>query len=568
MRPTMNPRLIKLVVDSRMDESARIRSLRNRIVYAFSQSVSQPRKYRQTILSNDILNQVRVGCVESAAAAEESAADTVFNCIPGIQDSFFICLDAILNFAAVTNLGPTKSSRFYYLFMASAAQAYNWVQASHRITSTIDNWNWNVQHLLIDHRYIYVWMNRTLIAITTVMVPTFDSSIILTTERSTIGVSVEEQTALEATVKSDGAYDAWLAAWTTWWSTRSADGSVAASTLQPTTAQVPNMATSLDVAGTVDPATFPAPYQWTPLKIGAATQRYATYTWANVASTVLSAGDMTTIQGAATPFYPGNATTANDPTEPRSLEISTIVGYTATLTDEQKVNAEFWAGGPYTVSPPGMFVWMWKTFLTVQRPTLDTLFFSGLDLAVHLFEIGRVVWALKTQYMEARPIQEIRRLYRGQTLTGYDGNPVAGESWMPYQVPTFVTPPFADFTSGHSGFSQSFANVMNAWFGAAIPNTDPFLMTDLQLLSPTFLSPQSNPLGQFTFVSGTSEVQPLVVPSSSITFRWTTWSDMALSAGLSRQYGGIHAMSAHQGSVAAANALHTTLQSYWNLSPT
>jgi hypothetical protein len=270
---------------------------------------------------------------------------------------------------------------------------------------------------------------------------------------------------------------------------------------------------------------------------------------------------MTTIQAAAAPFYTGNNTPA------RQAEISTIVGYTASLTDEQKVNAEFWAGGPYTVSPPGMFVWFWKTFITTRSPSLDKLFFSGLDLAIHLFETGRVVWALKTQYMEARPIQEIRRLYRGQTLTKYDGTSIQGESWMPYQVPTFVTPPFADFTSGHSGFSQSFANVMNAWFGAAIPTTEPIAMTDLQLLSPTFLSPQSNPLGQFTIVSGASEVQPLVVPAESITFRWTTWADIALSAGLSRQYGGIHAISAHQGSVAAANALHTTLQSYWNLSP-
>jgi hypothetical protein len=321
------------------------------------------------------------------------------------------------------------------------------------------------------------------------------------------------------------------------------------------------MATSLDVAATVDPSTFPSPYQWTPLKIGTSIQKYATYTWANVNSTALSTSDMSTIQGAAAPFYTGNNTPA------RQAEISTIVGYTATLTDAQKITAEFWAGGPYTVSPPGMFIWMWKTLVTAQSPSLDVLFFSGLDLAIHLFETGRVIWALKTQYMEARPIQEIRRLYRGQTLTGYDGTPIAGERWMPYQVPSFVTPPFADFTSGHSGFSQSFATVMAAWFGAAIPTTAPIYMSDLQLLSPTFHSPQSNPLGQFTFVAGDSEVQPMVVPTNTTTFSWTTWSDMALSAGLSRQYGGIHAISAHQGSVAAMNTLHPLLKSYWNLSP-
>jgi len=545
---------------SRMDESARLTNLRNRTVFAFSQSVSQPRRYQQTNISNSIYLQQIVGGVETIEETPPILAPEL-NCFPAIQTSFLTCLEAILTFAASTNLGPTRSSRFYYLFMASIAQGYNWVKASNRITGTLDNWNWNTQYLLSNSQHLFIWMNRVLIQVTTTMVPTFDSTTILADERSLLGISVDTQTAMQATVYGIANQPAWLAAWTAWWALRAADGSTTAATLQPTAAQVPNMATSLDVAGTVDPATFPAPYQWTPLKIGTAIQKYATYTWATVASTALTPTDMTTIQGAAAPFYTGTNTPA------RQAEISTIVGITATLTDEQKVSAEFWAGGPYTVSPPGMFVWFWKTFVTARPPSLDKLFFSGLDLAIHLFETGRVVWALKTQYMEARPIQEIRRLYRGQTLTKYDGTSIQGESWMPYQVPSFVTPPFADFTSGHSGFSQSFANVMNAWFGAAIPTTESIAMTDLQLLSPTFLSPQSNPLGQFTFVSGTSIVQPLVVPTESITFRWTTWADMALSAGLSRQYGGIHAMSAHQGSVAAANALHTTLQSYWNLSP-
>ena len=543
-----------------MDESTRLTNLRNRTVFAFSQSVPQSRRYRQTNPSNSIYLQQIVGGVETIEEMPPIPAPEP-NCIPAIQASFLTCLEAILTFAATTNLGPTKSSRFYYLFMASIAQGYNWVQASNRIAGTLDNWNWNTQYLLSDRQHLLIWMNRILIHVTTTMVPTFDSSSIFADERTFLEISVDTQTAMQATVYSIANQPAWLAAWTAWWALRAADGSATAGSLQPTAAQVPNMTTSLDVAGTVNPATFPAPYNWTPLKIGTAIQKYATYTWANVASTALTPSDMTTIQGAAAPFYTGNNTPA------RQAEISTIVGYTASLTDEQKVNAEFWAGGPYTVSPPGMFVWFWKTYITVQSPRLDKLFFSGLDLTIHLFETGRVVWALKTQYMEARPIQEIRRLYRGQTLTKYDGTSVQGESWMPYQVPSFVTPPFGDFTSGHSGFSQSFANVMNAWFGATIPTTEPIAMTDLQLLSPTFLSSQSNPLGQFTIVSGASEVQPLVVPAESITLAWTTWADIALSAGLSRQYGGIHAISAHHGSVAAANALHTTLQSYWNLSP-
>lgn len=540
---------------NRMDESSRLANLRNRTLFAFSQSVQQ----RNPLSSDTILNQ-QVGAIETAAMVSPPTPSEP-NCLSAIQTSFFTCLETILTYAATSNLGPTKSSRFYYLFLASVTQGYNWVQGSNRITGILDNWNWNIQYLISDQKQLLVWMNRILITVTTQLVPTFDSTSILYTERSLLSLTLVTQASLQATVYSIGNYHAWFSAWSTWWTQRANDGSVAAATLQPTAAQVPNMTTSLDVAATVNPATFPSPYQWTPLQIGTATQKYATYTWANVNSTALSASNMSTIQAAATPFYTGRNTPA------RQAEISTIVGYTATLTDDQKVTAEFWAGGPYTVSPPGMFVWVWKTLVTAQPPSLDVLFFSGLDLTIHLFETGRVVWALKTQYMEARPIQEIRRLYRGQTLIGYNGTPLQGESWMPYQVPSFVTPPFADFTSGHSGFSHSFAIVMTAWFGAAIPTTPPIEMTDLSLLSPTFHSSQTNPLGQFIFVAGDSEVQPLVVPTNSVTLRWTTWAEMALSAGLSRQYGGIHAISAHYGSVAAANALHSLLQSYWNLSP-
>jgi hypothetical protein len=52
---------------------------------------------------------------------------------------------------------------------------------------------------------------------------------------------------------------------------------------------------------------------------------------------------------------------------------------------------------------------------------------------------------------------------------------------------------------------------------------------------------------------------PGVVPATPIILAWTTWADLAESAGISRKYGGIHATSAHTGSVAAADALHSAI---------
>jgi hypothetical protein len=299
----------------------------------------------------------------------------------------------------------------------------------------------------------------------------------------------------------------------------------------------------------VDPATFAHPESWTPLKIGAAQQKYLTYRWGSVRSAAgLSSADEATVFAAADATFPSSAAA-------RETEIAEVVAIAGGLTDEQKVTAEFWAGGPFTVSPPGMLLWMWKHYMGGQAA--GTLVYSGLDLSLHLFETGRLVWELKKAHMEARPIQEIRRLYRGVSVTKYDGTTILGESWVPYQETNFVTPPFADFPSGHSAFSRSFAAVMTRWFGSDIDRRAVDL-GDIALISPALL-PQSGEFGTFVFDVGKSLIQTGIVPAAVVTLRWDTWSAMAESAGLSRKYGGIHATSAHTGSVAAADALHGLL---------
>jgi hypothetical protein len=252
--------------------------------------------------------------------------------------------------------------------------------------------------------------------------------------------------------------------------------------------------------------------------------------------------------------------------EKRNAEIAEVLAISESLTDQQKVEAEFWAGGPGTVSPPGMFMWMWKDHMlalqVAQYQSLDVFFYSGLELAINIFEASRMVWGLKLQFTEARPIQEIRRLYRGQVLTKYDGTTTTGESWVPYQEANFVTPPFPDFPSGHSAFSQAFASVMTRRFSPRVSTTPAELRSDLTLLSPS-LKAQSNSFGVFVFPAGASGIQPGAVPANPITLAWETWQSMADSAGFSRKYGGIHATSAHKGSQALSKRLHTIVRNRW-----
>ena len=43
---------------------------------------------------------------------------------------------------------------------------------------------------------------------------------------------------------------------------------------------------------------------------------------------------------------------------------------------------------------------------------------------------------------------------------------ILASTWVPYQLPTFVTPAFQGYTSGHSTFSRAAAEVMTAFTGS------------------------------------------------------------------------------------------------------
>ena len=95
---------------------------------------------------------------------------------------------------------------------------------------------------------------------------------------------------------------------------------------------------------------------------------------------------------------------------------------------------------------------------------------------------------------------------------------IRAEDWWPYQRPTFVTPPFAGYVSGHSTFSRAAAEVLTAFTG------DPFFpggMSDFPVPADTFL----------VFESG---------PSVDMALQWATYRDAADQCSLSRIWGGIH----------------------------
>jgi len=95
---------------------------------------------------------------------------------------------------------------------------------------------------------------------------------------------------------------------------------------------------------------------------------------------------------------------------------------------------------------------------------------------------------------------------------------ILAEDWMPYQRPSFVTPPFAGYISGHSTYSRAAAEILTKMTGSKyFPGG----------------------LGVFTAVKD----QFLVFedgPSQDIQLQWATYQDAADESSLSRIWGGIH----------------------------
>lgn len=212
-----------------------------------------------------------------------------------------------------------------------------------------------------------------------------------------------------------------------------------------------------------------------------------------------------------------------------------------------------------------------------QGPELDALEYdvkSHFALGSAMHDAAIVAWGIKGYYDTVRPVSAIRYmgdrgqcsdpelpryhvsglplipgfielvlpgdpialanpedLYKMKLYTykgpGYVSNPatdVAGvgwilsEDWWPYQRPTFVTPPFAGYVSGHSTYSRTAAEVLTSFTGSEF---FPGGMIE-------YVIPQNEFL---VFEDG---------PDEEVRLQWATYRDASDACSLSRIWGGIH----------------------------
>src|SRR5213595_3108342 len=277
----------------------------------------------------------------------------------------------------------------------------------------------------------------------------------------------------------------------------------------------------MDTRAPLDPSTVHDPNAWQPLTYldgsgQIVTPRFVGAQWQRVR-----------------PFAMASSAAFRSPTGPARFgsaeyvaQAQALIDVSAALTDEQKMIAEYWADGPRSELPPGH----WNLFAQfVSRRDQHGDLEHGLERDVKLFfaltnavsDAGCCAWDNKRAFNSVRPITAIRTLFRGRMVRAW-GSPyqgtklIDGATWLPYQPTTFPTPPFPEYSSGHSNFSAAGAQILNLFTGSDI-----------------FAA-------SVTLPAGSSKVEPGAVPQRAVTFSWATFSDAADQAGLSRCYGGIH----------------------------
>lgn len=95
---------------------------------------------------------------------------------------------------------------------------------------------------------------------------------------------------------------------------------------------------------------------------------------------------------------------------------------------------------------------------------------------------------------------------------------ILAENWWPYQRPSFVTPPFAGYVSGHSTYSRAASEVLTVITG------DEYFPGGVG----EFIAEQNEFL---VFEDG---------PSTDVVLQWATYRDASDQTSLSRIWGGIH----------------------------
>ncbi len=241
-------------------------------------------------------------------------------------------------------------------------------------------------------------------------------------------------------------------------------------------------------------------------------------------------------------------------------QLEEIIKISKTLTEEHKIIAEYWAGMQedkfenhttipgygYWTGPPaqccriGHYIAKKNNF---KNSNAIKMFFA---LSNAMLDASIAAWDAKVYYDYTRPVSAIHELYDNKRFQAWGGPcqeivDMDGEGWCPYLL---TTPPFSEYVSGHSTFSNAVAEIITCFCG-------------------------SNEYGEsVSFPPKSSIIEPDCTPSKEITLHWSTLQQAADQAGMSRRYGGIHFeegdMRGRELGKKVANEVWKKVRLFWN----
>jgi hypothetical protein len=253
-------------------------------------------------------------------------------------------------------------------------------------------------------------------------------------------------------------------------------------------------------------------------------QRFATAQWGAVEPFALTSGDQfrpgpPPMFGSDKPYTDAlGQTMTNDEAFRKQVEDVWIMG--KNLTDEQRAIAEYWADGPRSETPPGHWNSLAQGISWRDKHTLDDDVKMFFALNAALLDSSIACWDAKRAYNFVRPVTAIHTLF--------------DETWQPFQLSTFVTPPFPEYVSGHSTFSSAAAEVLTRFTGSKT-----FYDGVTVLPKDVNRDGKLDLLGQYIAMPDSSHLLA-GHPEQSVTLQWGTFQEAADEAGVSRRYGGIH----------------------------
>lgn len=178
------------------------------------------------------------------------------------------------------------------------------------------------------------------------------------------------------------------------------------------------------------------------------------------------------------PVPPTSFTTEkNSPFYNEALEVYDI---SQTLSEEQKLSVQFWDDNPFTTYYVGHMQYAHKKitpgghWIDITREAITT---SGCDMVKAAYAYSVVSIAMADGFISCWDEKYRSNLLRPETYI----NRFIDQQWRPY----LQTPPFPEYTSGHSVISAAAATVLTSLFGEAFSFTDG-IETEYDLPAKTF----------------------------------------------------------------------------------